>query len=292
MAALAAADAVAPASTGESSSGSSGGGSAESAAAATAARGMDVDEPLQVPSADGRPPLSLRPMTCDQGELRRAAGSARFSHADTAVLAAVFGPTGAQKRQEIVNRACIEVVYKPLSSAPGAAEKEKESVLRQLVEAAVMTHLHPRCVIQVVVQELNDDGSMLAVAINAVMVALLDAGVPLRHTFLAASVATRLDGTVLLDPTKADEEVCKSACTFTYRGGEQQQAAEGAPAAAAPEFALLGSMPGGCDVVGTPGGAPTEDEYWASLGAGRASAQKVEAFVRQHVEHHYARMHN
>ena len=65
----------------------------------------------------------------------------------------MFGPTGASKRQEIVNRAAIEVVYKPLSSAPGAAEKEKESVLRQIAEAAVMTQLHPRTVVQIVVQE-------------------------------------------------------------------------------------------------------------------------------------------
>ena len=40
-------------------------------------------------------------------------------------------------------------------------------------------------------KELNDDGSMLAVAINAVHVALLDAGVPMRHTFAAATVAVR-----------------------------------------------------------------------------------------------------
>jgi exosome complex component RRP46 len=241
-------------------------------------------------AADGRAPMSLRPLACDQGELQRAAGSARFSHQHSAALVAVFGPTGAQKRQEIVNRACIEVVYKPLSAAPGAAEKEKESVLRQLVEAAVMTHLHPRTVIQVVVQELNNDGSMLAVVINAVCVALLDAGVPLRHTFVAASVATRLDGTVLLDPTAADEELCKSTCTFTYRAGGGETAGAGAEAVSG-DFALLGSAPGGCEVVGNVGGgAQTEDEYWAALGAGRASAQKVAAFVRQHIEHHYARI--
>lgn len=244
---------------------------------------MEVE---QDQAADGRAPLSLRPLGCDQGELHRAAGSARFNHADSAALVAVFGPTGAQKRQEIVNRACIEVVYKPLSAAPGAAEKEKESVLRQIVEAAVMTHLHPRTVIQVVVQELNNDGSMLAVVINAVYVALLDAGVPLRHSFVAAAVATRLDGTMLLDPTAADEEVCKSTCTFAYRaGGSGDDQAAG-------DFALLSSVPGGCEVVGAVGGGvQTDDEYWTALSAGRASARKVSAFVRQHVEHHYARVH-
>ena len=239
-------------------------------------------------AADGRAPMSLRPMACDQGELHRAAGSARFSHADSAALVAVFGPTSAQKRQEIVNRACIEVVYKPLSAAPGATEKEKESVLRQIVESAVMTHLYPRTVIQVVVQELNNDGSMLAVVVNAVYVALLDAGVPLRHSFVAASVATRLDGTVLLDPTAADEEVCKSSCTFAYRAGSGSDDDQ-----TAGDFALLSSVPGGCEVVGAVGGgAQTDDEYWTALSAGRASARKVFAFVRQHIEHHCARVHS
>jgi|EP01049_Picozoa_sp_SAG25_P027519 exosome complex component RRP46 len=50
-----------------------------------------------------------------------------------------------------------------------------ESILRQIVEGMVLVHLHPRTLIRVVVQELHADGSLLAVAVNAVCVALLDA---------------------------------------------------------------------------------------------------------------------
>ena len=208
---------------------------------------------------------------------------------DSAALVAVFGPTGASKRQEIVNRAAIEVVYKPLSSAPGAAEKEKESVLRQIAEAAVMTQLHPRTVVQIVVQELNNDGSMLAVVINAMCVALLDAGVPLRHSFVAAAVATRMDGSVLLDPAAADEAACRSSCTFAYQvGGAAPPAGDAAAAAGGTDFAVLSSVPGGCEVVGA--GGVGDAGYWEALAAGRAAARQVEAFVRKHTEHHYARV--
>ena len=143
-------------------------------------------------AADGRGLHTLRAIACEQGQLNRADGSARFSHADSCVLASVLGPAGVQKRQEIVNRAAVEVVFKPVSGGPGALEKDMEAVIRQIVDAAVMTHLHPRTLIRVVIQELNGDGSLLAVAINAVCVALIDAGIPMRHAFVAANVVRAL----------------------------------------------------------------------------------------------------
>lgn len=66
-------------------------------------------------------------------------------------------------------------------------------MIRQILEAAVMTHLHPRLLIRVVVQETQCAGSMLSVAINGVSVAMLDAGIPLRYTFGAVDIGIRLD---------------------------------------------------------------------------------------------------
>jgi ribonuclease PH len=70
------------------------------------------------------PSLSLRPMQCQQGELVRLDGSARFSHEGTSVLAAVAGPVAVQKRSELVGRATVDVVWKPASGAPGAEAKQ------------------------------------------------------------------------------------------------------------------------------------------------------------------------
>lgn len=230
----------------------------------------------------GRDLHTLRPMGCEQGALNRTDGSARFSHQDTVVLASVQGPSQVQKRLEMASRATVEVIFKPVAGAPGAPEKEMESVLRQIVASAVLTHLYPRTLIRVVAQELNDDGSMLAVAINAVHVALLDAGVPMRHTFAAATVAVRQDGSLLLDPNLADEEVCKSVCTFVYRGDATglENPVEGADA----EVQLISSLYG-------VGGAMSEEHYWAALATGRAASTKVLAFLRRHTQHHYARAH-
>jgi hypothetical protein len=81
----------------------------------------------------GRDLHTLRPMGCEQGALNRTDGSARFSHQDTVVLASVQGPSQVQKRLEMASRATVEVIFKPVAGAPGAPEKEMESVLRQIV---------------------------------------------------------------------------------------------------------------------------------------------------------------
>jgi ribonuclease PH len=56
-------------------------------------------------------------------------------------------------------------------------------VLAQLLQAVVLTSHHPRALISVVVQVLQADGALLAVALNAVCAALVDAGVPMRCLF-------------------------------------------------------------------------------------------------------------
>lgn len=47
----------------------------------------------------------------------------------------------------------------------------------------------------------QDDGSLLAMALNAVCVALLHAGVPLRGMLAGSTVALFPNGDAVLDPT-------------------------------------------------------------------------------------------
>ena len=105
--------------------------------------------------------------------------------------------------------------------------------------------------------------------------------------------AVRHDGTLLLDPTLADEEVSGAHCTFVYRtsGGAGAAAAYGGadsnatPPADVQPYALISSVHGGCGLTGQ----MSEESYWAALAAGRAAAEKVEGFVRRHTAHHYSR---
>jgi exosome complex component RRP46 len=86
-------------------------------------------------------------------------------------------------------------------------EKEYEQIIRETFTPVVLTDSFPRAVISIVVQVIEDDGSLLAVAINAVSLALMDAGVPMVSVVTATSCGILDDGSLNLDPTSAEEEV-------------------------------------------------------------------------------------
>jgi exosome complex component RRP46 len=109
-----------------------------------------------------------------------------------------------------------------------------EQLILSTLSHVVLTALHPRTAISVVIQilqatgtelphhardtlsarpvRLQDDGSMLGMALNAVCVALLHAGVPLRGMLAGCTVAMLSGGEAVLDPTA--EEVSRShACS-------------------------------------------------------------------------------
>jgi ribonuclease PH len=92
----------------------------------------------------------------------------------------------------------------PLTADVGPADREKEMIVSKVVQNAIIATLHPRTLIEIVVQVLHDDGSvhsapppplyniphicsssiqplqLLAAAINATCMALADAGIPLK----------------------------------------------------------------------------------------------------------------
>ena len=91
---------------------------------------------------------------------------------------------------------------------PGIYEAEVEEFVQRCVENAVLTSLHPRTSITIVEQAYEADGSMLATSINAATLALLSAAVAMRHIVVAVSCAVQSDGSLLLDPTLVEENVC------------------------------------------------------------------------------------
>lgn len=137
---------------------------------------------------DGRAGNELRPLASEQGALFRADGSARMAHGGSAVLAAVYGPGQAKsRRSEQPARATLDVCFKlekgVLSASPcvcvkhahrnrkelgadgfydmaASKEKEYEQVIRQTFEPVVVTENFPRAVISIVVQVVEDNGSI------------------------------------------------------------------------------------------------------------------------------------
>ncbi|WIA20371.1 hypothetical protein OEZ85_004794 [Tetradesmus obliquus] len=196
--------------------------------------------------AKGRLPSQMRPLLCERSVLSRADGSAKWAQEGSAVLAAVHGPHQAGQRREDAERAVIEVLVKPRNGLAGPAEREAEEMLRQLLEQVLLTAHHPRTLILVVVQVLQADGSLLAVAINAVAAALADAGLPMRSMFAGVCCAFGADGTLVIDPDAAEEAAAGSVITaafpcshtLTQQHGSSSSSAA-VPALSLPEASLL-----------------------------------------------------
>ena len=77
-------------------------------------------------------------------------------------------------------------------------------VIKQALETAMITELLPRSQVDINIQVLQADGGVRAAAINAAVLAIADAGIPLRDT-MASCAAGYLDGTPLLDLNYLEE---------------------------------------------------------------------------------------
>jgi exosome complex RNA-binding protein Rrp42 (RNase PH superfamily) len=71
----------------------------------------------------------------------------------------------------------------PCCCPTGPEQHEAEELLRCLLERVLLTALHPRTAVTLVLQVLQADGSLLAAAANAACAALADAGLPMASMF-------------------------------------------------------------------------------------------------------------
>jgi hypothetical protein len=116
---------------------------------------------------------------------------------------------------------------------------------------------------------LRDDGALLACAANAVVLALVDAGVPLAR--VAAAVAVALPAAaeaapaLLLDPTAAEEAAARAVLTFAVADAA---AGDAAPAVLATAAA----------------GQFSPEEWLLATEAARSAAQAVFLFYRKALE--------
>ncbi|XP_024029935.1 exosome complex component RRP41 homolog isoform X2 [Morus notabilis] len=157
---------------------------------------------------DGRRPTELRQIRAELGAVAKADGSAVFEMGNTKVIAAVYGPREIQNRsQQISDQALVRFEYSMANFSTGDRMRRPKGdrrsteislVLRQTMEACIMTHLMPRSQIDIFVQVLQADGGTRSACINAASLALADAGIPMRDLVTSCS-AGYLNSTPLLD---------------------------------------------------------------------------------------------
>lgn len=157
---------------------------------------------------DGRRATEIRKISCSLGTFHRSDGSAQFDQGQTSVIASVYGPREVKRRTESIHDRCLvtceyTVASFAMSERKKAAKgdrrtKELGLVIKQVFEATILTHLFPRSQISIYVQVLKDGGGAAAAAINAVSLALVNAGVPMKELVCACSVGYA-EGTPLVD---------------------------------------------------------------------------------------------
>ncbi|KAF9092634.1 Exosome component 5 [Mortierella sp. GBA35] len=219
----------------------------------------------------------LRPFHSSQNLLNRADGSAQFDSGESSVTCSVVGPAEVKLRDEKLDKATLEVVVRPLVGLPGIKDKAREQAIRETLEPLVLSGLHPRTGIQIVLQTMKDDGSILSTAFNATILALLDAGIPLKSILGSVTCVIDADSNeILLDPTTQELANAKSthifvfdnkpSITTTYNVDDDENLVEAAV------------------LYSDSTGLFTEDEYFECARIAYKAAQAVHGFIRTAVQ--------
>lgn len=88
-------------------------------------------------------------------------------------------------------------------------EKSLALSLKRALLPAVCRYAFQNFQVDIYVNVIEDDGSVLAAAITAAGLAISDAGIPMYDIVTSTTVAI-VDNQILVDPTKDEEEVCTS----------------------------------------------------------------------------------
>ncbi|KAL0243531.1 hypothetical protein I308_105497 [Cryptococcus tetragattii IND107] len=103
---------------------------------------------------DGRTPAQIRPLHLSIGELDRADGSARFAFGSNAVLASCSGPIEVRLREELPDKATLEVNHRPLEGVGATPSRALVTTLETIFPPVLSLEMHPRSLVQLVVQSL------------------------------------------------------------------------------------------------------------------------------------------
>ncbi|KAG4112928.1 hypothetical protein ERO13_D13G193000v2 [Gossypium hirsutum] len=232
---------------------------------------------MEVDREDGRSQNQLRPLACSRNILHRAHGSASWSQGDTKVLAAVYGPKAGTKKNENPEKACIEVIWKPKTGQIGKPEKEYEMILKRTLESVCILTVNPNTTTSIIVQVVNDDGALLPSAINAACMALVDAGIPMKHLAVAICCCVAKSGYVILDPTKLEEQKMKAFAYLVFPNSVHSVLPEGS-------LRVEGEPIENGIITSVTHGIMSVDDYFYCLERGRAASVKLSDFLRRNLQ--------
>ena len=163
---------------------------------------------------DGRTLEELRPVRVEAGVLAEADGSAYVEWGENKVICGVHGPRECiPKHDASPYKALVKCRYTMTTfasveghsrSGPNRRSREISKVLTEALESVVLANEFPKTQIDVDVIILQAEGGTRITALTAAMVALADAGVPMKD--MISGVAVGKAGGVLCVDLGRDED--------------------------------------------------------------------------------------
>lgn len=105
-------------------------------------------------------------------------------------------------------------------------DRLNESIIRNVCETALVAALYPRSAIMVNIQEMQNNGErlsqLLACAINAASLALLESDMDLKFMVAANSCELKHDGTMHLNYSPVTSEEPKATFVFAFDSVEKR----------------------------------------------------------------------
>jgi len=167
-----------------------------------------------------------RPMKATIEFLDNPHGSVRLSQGDTCVMAAFYGPSDVRISKELPHRAAVDVFYRPkvtgsskaaqaMGLDPQVEERAMENIIASILETTIFLLDDPGAGFNIVLQEYENDGSLLATCLNAAFVAALDGSCSVRSLIAAVSVLITGEDTLIVDPSASQlKEGYKALVTY------------------------------------------------------------------------------
>lgn len=164
---------------------------------------------------DGRRWNELRRIHAQISTQAAADGSSYLEMGNTKILVSITGPAegkqagqrggnGQAKVEVEINFAGFSGMERRRRGGSDKRTKEMEHCIRSAFEGVLLLHLYPHSTITLNIHIISQDGSLLAAAINASTLALIDAGIPMTD-YLVACTAASSASSAAADNASADD---------------------------------------------------------------------------------------